>query len=108
MTILNIFAVYDRKAQYYLPPFTDQYEANAIRTFTEAVMTSETPLSQYPADFDLVHLGTMDVRDGDLVALGHANILVNGLVALESAQRERARYQAILHRDSAVEPSSAP
>ena len=58
MRIDTLFAIYDRKAQYYLPPFTARSETDALRVFNEAVLTSETPISQYPADFDLLVLGS--------------------------------------------------
>lgn len=100
MTITNnIYAIYDRKAQYYLPPFTVRGDADAHRTFTEAVMTSETPISQYPADFDLVRVGSIDLESGLLATPenGMPVLLINGLVCLEVAQRERRRYNAILN-----------
>lgn len=100
-----IFSIYDRKAQYYLPPFTARSEADALRTFNEAVVSSETPISQYPADFDLLVLGTVDLESGELTPERPSpRPLVNGLVALTNAQRERSRYQAILSTVQSEEP----
>lgn len=97
MTTKNsIYSIYDRKAQYYLPPFTVRSDADAERAFMEAVTMSETPISQYPADFDLVHLGTIDLDTGALTQDHMPRLMVNGLVALEQAARTRARYAAVI------------
>ncbi|QCQ85092.1 nonstructural protein [Blackfly microvirus SF02] len=100
-----LFSIYDRKAQYYLPPFTARSEADALRVFNEAVISSETPVSQYPADFDLLVLGAVDLETGVLTPeMPTPRPLINGLVALTSAQRERSRYQAILGTIQQEEP----
>lgn len=92
----GIYCTFDRKAQYCLPLFSAQNDVTAVRMFTEAVLTSETPVSQYPADFDLLRVGTVDLATGLLQGFVTPTPVVNGLVALTDAQRERARYQAIL------------
>jgi len=98
MTQTNeIYSIYDRKAQYYLPPFAARSNADATRTFTEAVTTSETPISQYPADFDLVRLGSLDLDTGAITGLHMPELLINGLVALTAAHQQRARYKQILN-----------
>lgn len=101
-----LYSIYDRKAQVYLPPFTAQHEAMALRTFAEAVVSSETPVSQYPADFDLLLLGAVDVETGILVQeTPSPRPIINGLVALTNAQRERQRYQSILSTVGEEEPA---
>lgn len=102
----GIFSTYDRKAQYFLPPFTAMSDADAIRTFTEAVVASDLPLSKYPADFDLVRLGNIDLIEGTIFPQVPTTLLINGLVALTDAHRERARYQAVLSPQA--EPESSP
>lgn len=100
----KIYAVYDRKAQYYLPPFTARGDAEASRSFTDAVMTSETPISQYPADFDLVRIGEFHLETGVLTPEGIPTLLLNGLVALTDAQRQRSRYQSVVGAIQQEEP----
>lgn len=102
----KIYALYDRKAQYYLPPFTVRSDGEAHRTFTEAVMQSDTPISQYPADFDLVRIGSIDLESGMLAPTenGMPVLMINGLVCLEAAQRERSRYRAVLGGQEAPDP----
>jgi hypothetical protein len=99
MTLQNrLYALYDRKALYYLPPFVARSDADAERTFMEAVTTSETSISQYPADFDLVWMGAIDLYSGSLSAPpnGMPLLLINGLSALQSAQAARSRYKSVL------------
>lgn len=100
-----VFSVYDRKAQYYLPPFASRSEAEAVRAFVELVMNSETPISQYPADFDLMQVGTFNLESGGLnPVVPVPRPIINGLVALTDAQRERQRYQTILSTVAEEEP----
>lgn len=106
MTIThNLYAVYDRKAQYYLPPFACRSDADAERQFTEAVMTSETPISQYPAEFDLVRLGSIDLETGFLSSNqgGMPYLMLNGLVCLEAAHQTRNRYRRVLEQPNSDE-----
>lgn len=101
----GIYSIYDRKAQYHLPLFSAQNDTTAIRMFTETVVTSETPVSTYPADFDLVRVGTVDLELGAIEPHTRPEPIVNGLVALETAHRERSRYQAILQPQNVAESS---
>lgn len=99
--INSIYSLYDRKAQYYLPLFTAQTDTDAIRMFSESIITSDLPLSKYPADFDLIRIGTVDLEKGILTPEHPTYPVINGLVALQNANVERARYQAVLNPGSA-------
>jgi len=105
MRIEGVYSIWDRKAQVSLPVFSSRDDVTASRTFIEAVMTSETPVAQYPADFDLIKLGNIDLDTGQLSPIYPFDILVNGLVALQDAHRTRARYQAMLQPSEAPETS---
>lgn len=94
MSNLNsLYSIYDRQAQYYLPPFASRSDAEAERTFTEAVVAGDTHIAHYPHDFDLVLIGTFDLDSGLVVPRPMPQLLLNGLVALQAAQRTRQRYQ---------------
>lgn len=103
MQIMKIYAAYDRKAQYYLPVFQQRSDAEAIRAFTEAVMTSESNVSKYPAEYDLVLVGTMDMESGEVTPEWPVGLIINGLVALQAAQAERARYAKALNPQVDIE-----
>jgi hypothetical protein len=103
MNILHLYAAYDRKAQYYLPLFQTRSEGEAVRSFTEAVLNPETPLSRYPAEFDLCLLGDMDVETGEIFPKQPVGLIINGLVAMEAAHKERARYAKALNPQVDIE-----
>lgn len=97
MQISNMYSVFDRKAGYYLPIFQTRSDAQAVRIFTETVVSQETgDLSKYPADFDLVCLGSMDLDTGELFPEKNSRHILNGLSALQASQAERARYKSAL------------
>lgn len=58
--ILNIFTVYDAKAEAYLQPFYMQSKGEALRAFMETVADPNHQFSKHSADFSLVHLGEFD------------------------------------------------
>lgn len=91
-----IYSIYDRKTQYYLPVFAMRADADAIRQFAEIVTSSDTPISKYPADYDLVRLGAIDLNTGYIQPETPVGTIVNGLVCLQNANTERARYRASL------------
>lgn len=103
MQISHIFSVYDRKAQYYLPLFNVRSDADAIRQFTEIVTRSETSVSLYPADYDLVGLGSMDLETGLINPEYPVRTIINGLVCLQTAHTQRNRYEKILSEQVDIE-----
>lgn len=103
MNLLHLYAAYDRKAEYYLPVFQTKSEGEAIRSFTEAVVNSETPLSRYPAEYDLCHLGDMDMETGEIFPKFPVGLIINGLVAMQAAHAERARYAKALNPQTDIE-----
>jgi len=91
----RIYSVYDRKAAYYLPLFTMRSNADAIRQFSE-IVTGDTPIAKYPADYDLVCLGSINLENGSIEPQYPCETIMNGLVSLQNAQLERSRYAKIL------------
>lgn len=100
MQFSNLYSAYDRKAGLYLPIFQARNDAEAIRAFTEAVVSSETPISKYPADFDLCSLGSMDLETGEILLEKNSRTILNGMSALLASQAERRRYQQALSPQS--------
>lgn len=101
----GIYCIWDRKAQLALPAFSSANDVTAERQFVEAVLHSETPVSQYPADFDLIRIGTVDLQQGTLSGITPPQLIVNGLVSLTEAHRQRERYKTILEAVQAEEPA---
>jgi len=64
---LNIYTIKDAKAGTYAQPFYSVNNTTAIRSFTVSVKDPQNPLSAYPEDFSLWHLGTYNDITGKLV-----------------------------------------
>lgn len=107
-SIEGLYSIWDRKAGYYLPVFNKKSDAEALREFQNLVVNSETPISRYPADFDLVKIGTMEMETGYIESLKNTHALINGLVSLQEAHEERRRYNTILKLDSPEEQAESP
>lgn len=103
MSIKKIYSVYDRKAQYYLPLYIADSDAQAERQFSNVVVTSETDISKYPADFDLVCVGTMNMENAEILPKRPVDLIINGLVALQAANFQRSRYQKVLSDQMDIE-----
>lgn len=67
--ILQIFTVYDQKAESYLPPFYDKTKGSAIRSFSETVNTPDHQFNKYPEDFTLFLLGSYDDQHAEITTL---------------------------------------
>ena len=62
------------KAECYSRPFFSLTHGEAIRTFTDAVNTEDSPYNRHPADYTLFHVGSFD---DSLGALTPAEAVVN-------------------------------
>lgn len=93
-----IYTIYDRKAEYCLPVFSQRSNAEAERQFTQLVVASDTQMSQYPGDFDLVCIAAMDVQSGKVNALEVPRTVTNGLTCLVNSRSERQRYKSALEQ----------
>ena len=66
---LNVFSIYDKKAQAYFNPFYFHYKGEALRSFETEVNNPQSPLSKYPADFALYRLGVFNSTTGCIEGL---------------------------------------
>ena len=64
---MEVFSVYDSKAEAYLQPFFAQTRGVAIRQFEAAANSVEHNFYRFGADFTLFHIGQWDEHDGTLV-----------------------------------------
>lgn len=63
---LLAFAVFDDKAEAYMPPFFVAAPGQAIRLFTDECKNSESPVGKHPADYRLYRIGSYDDAGGVL------------------------------------------
>lgn len=62
--ILQIFTVYDKAVQAFLPPFYSRSKGEALRSFSEACNDTKHNFFKYAADYSLMYLGEFDDKGG--------------------------------------------
>ena len=77
---MNLYCIYDRKAELCNPPFTVPNNAMAIRNFQMQVNRPGTPaqpnvLATYPDDFQLFFIGELDDKTGFISQDDHMTLL---------------------------------
>lgn len=58
--LLQMFTVYDSKAEAYLPPFFMAARGAAVRSFSDTCNDPTHAFNQHPEDYTLFHLGQYD------------------------------------------------
>lgn len=64
--ILNCFALYDSKSNYFTTPFFFHYQGQAIRACIDLGSDPNTTIGRHPADYVLFRIGTFDDQNGVL------------------------------------------
>lgn len=57
---MELYSVYDKTVQAFLPPFYVRTRGEAIRSFSESCNDPASMFSKYPSDYDLVFCGSFD------------------------------------------------
>lgn len=99
---MKLYSVFDRKGAYYLPLFQAHTDGEAVRQFMELVVSSETPISRFPSDYQLVWIGELDLHSG-LITQDDISFIISGEQALLEANRDRKRYRDMLGAQSDLE-----
>ena len=82
---LAICAIYDSKAERYIEPFTVPTVAVAEREFTRLVNTDGHQFNNYPEDYTLFHLATMDQKSGKIDVLPAPYSVATAITLKQSA-----------------------
>lgn len=98
---IKVLAMYDEKAEAYGPLLCAPTRGIALRTLSDALSRSNSPLAQYPEDHKLYELGEFDEVAGRIVAYDQPVFIV--AAATVKRQLEEARRSA-----SQVAPAAAP
>lgn len=89
----NLYTILDKKAQTHSEPFTTENDETATRLFSNTVNAPrdrDSSISQYPGDFDLLHIGYYDLEQGTIDANARPRYLVNGLdVKIKSSNENK-------------------
>lgn len=64
---MKIFSMYDRKAGYYIQPFSETSTVAALRGFEVAVNDAKSTFGRFPDDFELHELASFDSNTGELI-----------------------------------------
>lgn len=64
---MYLYSVYDKKAQYFAPPFAARNNGEALRMFQMLVNDKNTTPGKYPEDYNLAILGEFDDVSGKVV-----------------------------------------
>lgn len=64
---MNIYWIYDVKAEAYTGPYKFPTKAFAIRSFQETVNQAGTDFNKHPEDYTLFETGTCDERTASIV-----------------------------------------
>ena len=72
---VQVYAIYDSKAQAYLQPFFSPNNAMAFRNCQSACMNPSSPFVAFPGDFTLFNLGVFDDVSGVIDCFKHAKNL---------------------------------
>lgn len=67
--ILQVFSVFDEKAQTFGRPMLMVHKGEAIRAFSDVLKDEKTLIAKHPEDYKLYNLGTFDDISGMLIAL---------------------------------------
>ncbi len=76
---LNVFSIYDKKAQAFFNPFYFHYKGEALRSFEQEINNAQSPLSKYPADFCLYRLGVFNSTTGCIEGLSKPEFVAEAL-----------------------------
>lgn len=79
---LNIFSVYDSKAESYTPPYFQHKTAQAIRIFSDCCNDEGHTFGKHPADYTLFDLGIYDDDTGTITQDKIISV-ANGLTLIE-------------------------
>lgn len=65
---MNLYSIYDKKAEYYLMPFFAENEAQAKRiVINSALSDTDCSLNRFSQDFRLDKLATLNMNTGKVV-----------------------------------------
>ena len=84
----EVYAIFDRRLNAYMTPFFAANDAVAYRTFSASVLYHETPMQQFPADFELHGIGRFDDLTGQFKNVGAAQVLVSARAVIEELHEE--------------------
>lgn len=87
---MKMFSIYDRKSQRFGTPFFCIDHIAAQRTFIRFAKSEDSPVSEYPEDFELDYLGDFDESKGSMSVIGKPEVVITGITAARKNQENKA------------------
>lgn len=91
---LEMYSVYDKVAQAYMPPFFTHNEGLAVRSFGASVNNPETVFFRHPTDYTLHKLGNFDDNSGEF-ELQHEPLKVCSAMDLKATEANKELFDEI-------------
>jgi len=80
--VLNIYSIYDSKAEAFEAPFFIRSRGEALRGWIDVVADTNTKFNKHPGDYTLFELGSFDCLSGQFNSLKAKYSLGTGLEVL--------------------------
>lgn len=96
---LQIYSIYDKKAQLYARPFFLQNDLVAVRALISNA-TDETHMKKFPDDYVLFKLGSFNESDGTIDSLIHPELVQEMRVIYDAFNNDldqQSRAESIKH-----------
>lgn len=115
MQTLELFCVYDLKAEYFGSPFTARNSAVAQRLFERLCFSGESEISKAPTDYTLVHIGSFDDSNASITTIAPVTVCSGAQLLLELQSRGAAvggisplKQQSASNVDSSADAENPP
>lgn len=103
---MNLYSIFDTKAELYLKPFQMQNDATAIRAITSSILQNEE-LTAYPSDYILKRLGSYHESTGVIIQSSHepadiapiASLVLAAQQAITNSEQKSKQAYDLLHKD---------
>lgn len=75
MSVMKACCIHDVKAEAWLPPMFFQSNAQAVRSFGDAVRNENTEFGKHPEDYHLYVIGEFDEQSGELSVMSPVHLI---------------------------------
>lgn len=89
-----IYAMKDVKVGKFITVFIDENHVSAVRGLESMLIQGKSLILDYPSDFEMYHLGEVDMQTGKLIQNEHPVFIVSGAQALESVRMRMRQREA--------------
>lgn len=72
---LNIFSIFDEKAEAYSTPFFQSHVGQALRSFSDLALDDKASISRHPQDYSLYHIGEFDPCSSHIISYPEPRLL---------------------------------